>query len=52
MLTIILMMACGILVGRLLRKKPLGWLSPLTTVLLLPPCTPTDSMAITFFCEL
>lgn len=34
MLKIILLMACGILVGRMLRKKPLGWLSPLTTVLI------------------
>lgn len=34
MLKIILMMACGIVVGRLLRKKRLAWLSPLTTVLI------------------
>lgn len=34
MLKIILMMACGILVGRMLRKKNLTWLSPLTTVLI------------------
>lgn len=34
MLKIILMMACGILVGRMLRKKTLRWLSPLTTVLI------------------
>ena len=34
MLKIILMMACGILVGRMLRRKRLGWLSPLTTVLI------------------
>lgn len=34
MLKIILMMACGILVGRMLRKKPMRWLSPLTTVLI------------------
>lgn len=32
MLKIILIMACGILVGRMLRKKKLAWLSPLTTV--------------------
>lgn len=34
MLKIILMMACGIVVGRLLRRKRLSWLSPLTTVLI------------------
>jgi len=34
MLKIILMMACGILVGRMLRRKKLGWLSPLTTILI------------------
>jgi uncharacterized membrane protein YbjE (DUF340 family) len=34
MLTIILMMACGIVAGRLLRKRRLAWLSPLTTVLI------------------
>ena len=34
MLKIILMMACGILVGRMLRTKRLSWLSPLTTVLI------------------
>lgn len=34
MLKIILMMACGILVGRMLRKRNLSWLSPLTTVLI------------------
>ena len=34
MLKIILMMACGILVGRMLRKRTLRWLSPLTTVLI------------------
>ena len=34
MLKIILMMACGIVVGRLLKKKRLEWLSPLTTVLI------------------
>ncbi len=34
MLKIILMMACGILVGRMLRRKRLGWFSPLTTVLI------------------
>lgn len=34
MLKIILMMACGIVVGRLLKRKRLSWLSPLTTVLI------------------
>lgn len=34
MLQIILMMVGGIIVGRLLHKHPLKWLSPLTTVLI------------------
>ena len=34
MLKIILMMACGIVAGRLLRHRRLAWLSPLTTVLI------------------
>ena len=34
MLKIILMMVCGIVVGRMLRRKKLGWLSPLTTILI------------------
>ena len=34
MLKIILMMACGILVGRMLQKRDLKWLSPLTAVVI------------------
>lgn len=34
MLQIILMMVCGIIVGRTLRNRKLRWLSPLTTVLI------------------
>ena len=34
MLKIILMMVCGIVVGRMLRHRRLAWLSPFTTVLI------------------
>ena len=35
MLQIILMMVCGIIVGRTLRNRKLRWLSPLTALLFL-----------------
>ncbi|MST83959.1 LysO family transporter [Hallella mizrahii] len=34
MLQIMLMMVCGIIIGRTLRHRKLRWLSPLTTVLI------------------